>query len=61
MVVPSGSMVRVRINQAMDSRHTAPGTVFDGVVLSDVVAGGFVAIPRGATVQGRVIDAHSCW
>jgi len=59
VVVPSGSMIRVRINQAMDSRHTAPGTVFDGVVLSDVVAGGFVAIPRGAAVQGRVVDAHT--
>jgi len=59
VVVPSGSMIRVRIKQAMDSRHTAPGTVFDGVVLSDVVAGGFVAIPRGAAVQGRVVDAHT--
>lgn len=59
VVVPSGSVVRVRVTQAMDSRHTAPGTVFDGVVLSDVVAGGFVAIPRGAVVQGRVIDVHS--
>lgn len=59
VVVPSGSMIRVRINQAMDSRHTAPGTVFDGVVLSDVVADGFVAIPRGAAVQGRVVDVHT--
>jgi hypothetical protein len=59
VVVPSGSMIRVRINQGMDSRHTAPGTVFDGVVLSDVVAGGFVAIPRGAEVQGRVVDVHT--
>jgi hypothetical protein len=59
VLVPSGSMIRVRINQAMDSRHTAPGTVFDGVVLRDVVAGGFVAIPRGAEVQGRVVDVHT--
>lgn len=59
VVVPSGSVVRVRVNQAMDSRHTAPGTVFDGVVLNDVVAGGFVAIPRGAAVQGRVVDVHT--
>jgi hypothetical protein len=59
VVVPSGSVLRVRVNQGMDSKHTAPGTVFDGVVLSDVVAGGFVAIPRGAAVQGRVVDANS--
>ena len=59
MVVPSGTLVRVRINQAMDSKHTAPGTAFDGVVLSDVVVGGAVAIPRGAPVQGVVVNVES--
>ena len=43
----------------MDSRRTAPGTPFDGVILSDVVAGGSIAIPRGATVQGVVADVHN--
>lgn len=59
VVVPSGSMVRVRINQAMDSKHTAPGTVFDGVVLNDVIAGGSVAIPRGAAIKGTVVQAKN--
>lgn len=59
VVVPSGSMIRVRINQGMDSKHTAPGTVFDGIVLNDVVAGNQVAIPRGTMVQGRVVDVHN--
>lgn len=59
VVVPSGSMIRVRINQGMDSKHTAPGTIFDGVVLNDVVAGNEVAVPRGATVQGKVVDAQN--
>ena len=59
VVVPSGSMIRVRINQGMDSRHTAPGTMFDGIVLNDVVAGNEVAIPRGAAVQGRVVEAQN--
>jgi hypothetical protein len=59
VVVPAGTMVRVRVNQAMDSKKTPPGTVFDGVVLSDVFAGGYVAIPRGAMVQGTVVDSHT--
>jgi hypothetical protein len=59
VVVPSGSMVRVRIDEGMSSKKTAPGTVFDGVVLNDVVAGGSIAIPRGAAVQGVVADVHS--
>ena len=56
VVVPVGAYIRVRINQAMDSRHTQPGASFDGVVISDVLAGGAVAIPRGALVQGVVAD-----
>ena len=59
VVVPSGSTLRVRINEGMNSKSTAPGTGFDGVVLSDVVAGGSIAIPRGATFQGTVVEAHT--
>lgn len=59
VTVASGSMLRVRVNQELDSKHTAPGTVFNAVVLNDVVANGFVAIPRGATVTGAVVDAQS--
>ena len=58
VIVPAGTILRVRINQAMDSRHTQPGTPFDGVVLTDVLANGMVAIPRGAPVQGHVSDTQ---
>jgi hypothetical protein len=43
----------------MNSKNTVPGTTFDGVVLSNVFADGFVAIPRGAAIQGTVVDAHT--
>ena len=58
VVVPNGSILRVRINQGMDSKHTAQGTVFDAIVLNDVVAGGAIAIPRGAAVKGTVVESH---
>jgi len=58
VVVPAGTTLRIRINQAMDSRHTPPGAAFDGIVISDVLAGGSVAIPRGAMVQGHVADVQ---
>ena len=58
VTVPAGSLLRVRVNEEMDSRHTPVGTVFDGVVLNDVVAGGSVAIPRGAAIEGHVVDIH---
>jgi hypothetical protein len=57
VVVPSGSMLRVRINQALDSKTTPQGTAFDGIAISDVVADGAIAIPRGAAIEGVVTNA----
>jgi hypothetical protein len=57
VTIPAGSMLRIRINRGLDSNHIQPGTPFDGIVLTDVIAGGAVAIPRGATVSGVVVDA----
>ncbi len=59
VVVPAGSSLHVRISQEMSSKNTAPGTVFDGMILNDVVAGGAIAIPRGASFQGTVVDSHT--
>jgi hypothetical protein len=59
VVVPSGTLIRVRINEGMDSKNTALGTVFDGVVINDVVAGNAVAIPRGTSVLGKVVEVHN--
>jgi hypothetical protein len=57
VTVPAGSMLRIRINRGLDSNHTQPGSTFDGIVLTDVIAEGAVAIPRGAAVSGVVVDA----
>jgi hypothetical protein len=59
VVVPIGTNLRVRINQGMNSKSTTVGTTFDGVVLNDVVAGNSIAIPRGASIQGTVVAAHT--
>lgn len=58
VTVPNGAMLRIRINEGLSTHHTTPGSAFDGTVLNDVVADGAVAIPRGATVQGIVVDAR---
>lgn len=58
VVVPAGTVLRVRVNQAMDSRHTQPGSAFDGIVLNDIIIGGQIAIPRGAAVRGTVSDTQ---
>ena len=57
VVIPDGALLRVRVNRTLRSDKTQPGTTFDGVVVNDVAANGLIAIPRGAAVQGTVIDA----
>ena len=59
VTVPAGALLRMRINQTLDSQHAKAGQHFDGIVVNDVVADGAVAIPRGASVQGVVVDAKS--
>jgi hypothetical protein len=57
VTVPGGATLQVRINRGLDSNHVQPGTPFTGIVMNDVVANGSVAIPRGASIQGTVVDA----
>jgi hypothetical protein len=52
-------MIRIRIDQGLDSKHAQSGTPFDGTVVNDVVADGAVAIPRGAAVQGNVVASKA--
>jgi hypothetical protein len=56
VTVPVGAPIRIRINRGLDSQNVQVGTPFDGTVMNDVVSNGAVAIPRGATVQGTVVD-----
>jgi len=57
VTVPAGALLRMRINQTLTSASAKAGDRFDGIVVNDVVADGAVAIPRGAAVQGTVVDA----
>ena len=56
VTVRAGTPMQIRINRGLDSQNVQVGTTFDGTVMNDVVSNGAVAIPRGATVQGPVID-----
>ncbi len=57
VTVPPGSVLRIRINRGLDSNHIQIGAGFDGTVLTDIIAEGQVAVPRGATVTGVVVGA----
>ncbi|HEY0795273.1 MAG TPA: BON domain-containing protein [Acidisarcina sp.] len=53
-----GTVVPVRITESLDSGQTQPGEVFHGTLAEDLIAGGMVAVPRGANIVGRVVDAR---
>jgi hypothetical protein len=59
VTIPSGALVRMRLSEGLIAKLIKPGTAFDGIVLNDVIADGEVAIPRGADVQGTIVQANA--
>ncbi len=57
IVVPAGKSITVRLGSALGSKLSQAGQTFSGSVAKDVLVGGSVAIPQGATVGGTVTDA----
>jgi hypothetical protein len=54
ITVPSGTTLPVRVTQTLDSATTQEGTSFSGVIASDILIDGLVALPAGTPVSGRV-------
>ncbi|HYK36149.1 BON domain-containing protein [Alloacidobacterium sp.] len=57
VTIPAGTIVPVRITEALSSKDAQPNLVFHGSLAGDLVADGMVAVPQGVTVTGRVVDA----
>jgi hypothetical protein len=57
LVVPSGATITVSLASALGSKLSETGQTFTGAVAKDVVVDGVVAVPRGATATGSVVDA----
>jgi BON domain len=54
LAIPSGTTLPVRMTQTLDSATTQEGTSFSGVIASDILIDGLVALPAGTAVSGRV-------
>lgn len=59
MMVPPGTVLQLRTNGPVDSKHARIGESLDFTVIQDVVFNGVLAIPRGATVRGVVADVQN--
>ena len=57
VTVPSGTVVPVRITQALDSDTAHVGDTFSGAIAADIVQDGLTVLPRGTGVSGQVTGA----
>ena len=59
VVAPAGSVLRVRLDQSLDTRRSRPGDRFSGVLDSPIAVDGRVVLPKGTIVQGHVLSVLS--
>jgi hypothetical protein len=57
LVVPSGTVVTVRLGESLGSKISEPGQTFSATVMTPVVVDGETVIPKGAEATGTVVDA----
>lgn len=59
VTIPPGTLLRVRLDQPLDTAHLQPGALFQTTNAVDVYENGVLAIPRGATLTGRVVNVQN--
>ncbi len=57
VTLQAGTVLPIRMIDTLDSKSTETDSAFHGSLASDLIVDGMVAIPRGASVIGRVITA----
>ena len=57
VTAPAGTVIPIRITEALNSQTAQDGQPFNGVVTHEVVHDGLVIIPAGSAVSGRVVTA----
>lgn len=57
IVVPAGTALTIRLNQAVGSKTSQPGTPFTGSISTPITIDGKTVIPAGSDVTGIVKDA----
>lgn len=57
VTAPAGTTIPIRITESLNSETARDGEPFNGVVTHEVVQDGFVIIPAGSAVSGRVVAA----
>ena len=58
VTLPEGTVIPVRITETLDSKTAQANDVFHASLAGDLGTQGVIAIPRGAPVMGRIVDAR---
>jgi hypothetical protein len=59
VVVPAGTVLTVRVGQALSSKESQAGQGFPATLAQSVSVGGVTAIAAGSTVRGAVVTAKA--
>jgi len=59
VVAPAGSVLRVRLDQTLDTERNRPGDRFTGVLDLPLLADGKEVLPRGTIIQGHVLSSRA--
>src|SRR5579872_3878072 len=57
VTIPAGTLLQIRTSQPLDVTKLQPGATFEATAASDVFEGNVLAIPRGAVLEGTVVEA----
>lgn len=57
VTIPVGTLLRVRLNEPLDTAQLKDGAYFQATAAADVYQGGVLAIPRGAVITGQVVES----
>jgi hypothetical protein len=57
LIVPAGTVLTVRLGQAVGSKISSPGQTFTATLASPITVEGTTVVPAGATASGTVVDA----
>jgi hypothetical protein len=58
VTIPAGTVIPVRITEALDSKTAQTNDAFHGALAADLGTQGVIALRRGAPVTGRIIEAR---
>src|SRR5258706_4190192 len=58
VVAPAGTVLRVRLNQMLDTGSSRPGDRFTGALDASVMSGGVEILAKGTIVKGHVLEAR---